>query len=114
MELTTLSWMLIAADRAKEIGGGLLLLTFLLVVGVGFRLLLIWHEMGEGQKYGNSRLYPTQAVFLTVLLVGGFFLTLLVPSSTVILQVAAIELGDDVLNSDEFQRILDIYLPKEN
>ncbi len=115
MELTTLSWMLLAADRAESVLNFSIVFLFMLVMGMGFRGALIHDEMEhEHQRYYGSRLVPRWTILLVVLVLVPFLSALMVPSSTVIMQVAAIELGEDVLNSDEFQRILDVYLPKEN
>ena len=97
MELTTLSWMLIAADRASEVGIFFFFFLLVLVVTAGLRALFMHDEMSEGCKYYGSKLVPRWAVVLTVLFSIPFLLALSVPSSTVIMQVAAIELGDDVL-----------------
>ena len=109
MELTTLSWMLITADRAganHKFLATFFVLSLVFVIVRGFITAL-------DRDFKEFKPLPLWCV---VLLLGWgvpMVVVGLVPSSTVIMQVAAIELGDDVLNSDEFQRILNAYIPKE-
>lgn len=111
MELTTLSWMLLAADRAENVGKFVAIFFVLsLVFAVGRGCVVAFDN--EVKEMGLKKLPLWVIVFLIgwgipMVVVG------LIPSTTVILQVAAIELGDNVLNSDEFQRILKAYVPKE-
>ena len=115
MELTTLSWVLLAADRAGGIGVFFFFFLIIFATGIITRAAVIHDDMGEGREFYGSKLVPRWAVYTLVLLSIPFLLALVVPSHTVIMQVAAIELGEDVLNSDEFKRILStFYIPKEN
>jgi len=111
MELTTLSWMLLVADRASTIGEFLAVFSLLFLVFVIARGCIVRFDTEIKEK--ELKILPLWTV---VLLLGWgvpAIIVNLIPSNVVIMQVAAIELGDDVLNSPEFQRILEIYIPKE-
>lgn len=112
MELTTLSWMLLAADRAGEVGGFFFFFLLVLFASVAGRAGLIHDDMGECGDFHGSKLVPRWTVYLSVLLSIPFLFALATPSATVIMQVASIELGEDVLNSDEFKRILSAFIPE--
>ena len=111
MELTTLSWMLLAADRAD---GAAKFVSILFVLSLVFVIVRGCATVFDSDvKDIKLKVVPWWTV---VLLLGWgipMVLIFLVPSSTVIMQVAAIELGEDMLNSDEFQRILNAYIPKD-
>lgn len=111
MELTTLSWMLLAADRADVITKFISIFFVISLIFVIVRGCIV--RLDDVVKKMELKTIPWWAV---VLLLGWgmpMILVALVPRTTVILQVAAIELGDDVLKSDEFQRILNVYIPRE-
>ena len=108
MELTTLSWMLLAADRADNTSAFFsifFIISLIFIIARGCATMI-------DVTLKDCRVMP---LWVWALLLGfGVPMVVLgaVPSNTVIMQVAAIELGDDVLNSPEFQRILEIYIPK--
>ncbi len=110
MELTTLSWMLLAADRAESQAVFLSLffvISLIFTIARGLTVVL-------DDDYKKFKVLPMWCVVLIIGWGVPMVLVALVPSATVIMQVAAIELGDDVLNSDEFKRILEIYIPKKD
>ena len=112
MELTTLSWMLLAADIGGKVGPFFVLFLILSLFFVIVRGVIVTIDSAfEGKDF---RCTPLWAIILVLMWVVPAAITSLVPSTTVIMQVAAIELGEDVLNSDEFKRILSAYIPKEN
>ena len=109
MELTTLSWMLLVSDVVGDSPGFFATLFVASIIFAIVRGIIVTLDKDFNE-------FKTLPMWVVVLLLGWgvpMVLTGLVPNSTVIMQVAAIELGDDVLNSAEFQRILNAYIPKE-
>jgi len=111
MDLTTLSWMLLLADRAEGFGICFILIGLVGMLLGGMTCLSIYSDMNEQERKESKLHLYLLGIVIPAFLLG--FLFNLVPSEGVILKVAAIELGEDVVKSDAFERLLDMYLPKE-
>ncbi len=113
MELTTLSWMLLIADITKGWTGLFVVFATLtlvcLIVRAGF---VATEQCEKSGAFHHFRICPSWAVMLFLMFAVPALLTALVPSKTAIIQIAAIELGDDIISSPEFQRLLDTHFPK--
>lgn len=104
--MNSLSWLLYAADVAAGISGSLTVIVLVALFAAAFRVAMGICVYNNTEDYGDIQAAkPTVlklfAVVLAVITVGSF-----VPSKETMYLIAASEIGEQVVNSDDAKRVM--------